>query len=96
MSIKVDISDALKQFKQLNEVPQTVLDKAYDYFVKKTPIRTGNARRHTDLKQTEIVADYPYAQRLDNGYSKQAPTGMTKPTEREIERLLNIEVRKIK
>jgi len=50
-------------------------------FKKLTPVRTGNARRHTALngQKTEIRADYPYAQRLDDGYSPQAPRGMTDP-----------------
>lgn len=45
-----------------------------------TPIKSGNAKNKTTLKSKEsIVADYPYATRLDNGWSKQAPKGMTKP-----------------
>ena len=49
-------------------------------FKQLTPVRSGNARRRTKLKSnTEIVADYPYAERLDEGWSKQAPRGMTEP-----------------
>jgi len=54
--------------------------EAYKFFVEHTPIRSGNARNHTFLQGDEIEADYPYAERLDNGYSPQAPAGMTKPT----------------
>ena len=36
-----------------------------------TPIDTGNARSQTQLRSREIVADYPYAQRLDDNWSKQ-------------------------
>ena len=62
--------------KQLNKLPQ----EAYNEFVRLTPYRTGNARRNTKLRsKTEIVADYPYAQRLDEGWSRQAPRGMTEP-----------------
>jgi hypothetical protein len=47
-----------------------------------TPIDTGNARRKTKLVgNTTIEANYAYAQPLDNGHSKQAPQGMTKPFE---------------
>jgi hypothetical protein len=47
-----------------------------------TPIDTGNARRKTKLvSNTTIEANYVYAQRLDQGHSKQAPQGMTKPFE---------------
>lgn len=42
--------------------------------------KPGNARRNTELKGNEIQANYPYALRLENGYSSQAPQGMTEPT----------------
>jgi inosine-uridine nucleoside N-ribohydrolase len=68
----------LKKIQQkLNNLP----DEAYDVFVKNTPIRTGNARSKTKLQnKKKIVANYPYAQRLDQGYSKQSPKGMVEPT----------------
>lgn len=62
--------------KKLNNLPK----EAYTEFVKDTPIRTGNARRKTTLNGHTINANYPYAQRLDDGYSPQSPDGMTKPT----------------
>jgi len=62
--------------KKLNKLPS----EAYTEFVKDTPIRTGNARRKTTLNGNQINANYPYAQRLDDGYSPQSPDGMTKPT----------------
>lgn len=46
-----------------------------------TPKLTGNARQHTKLSGDSILAQYPYAVRLDNGYSKKAPDGMSKPTD---------------
>lgn len=79
------------QLQQLAEIPE----KAYRYFRDITPKRSGNARRRTKLErgsregQNVIVADYPYAQRLNDGYSKQAPQGMSEPTERYIQRLVN-------
>jgi hypothetical protein len=54
---------------------------AYKYFRDHTPIKSGNARRNTHLVRDTIEADYRYAQRLDTGWSKQAPSGMTRPTE---------------
>lgn len=57
-----------------------VAPKAHDYFKKITPIDSGNAKRRTRLQGETIKADYPYATRLDNGYSKQAPQGMSEPT----------------
>ena len=62
---------------ELDRVPQ----QAYDFWVKTTPKKTGNARRSTRLKGNEIQANYAYANRLDEGWSKQAPDGMSKPTE---------------
>lgn len=82
ISLQVKGVDALtsklkKVQKKLNNVP----DEAFDFFVKQTPIRSGNARRNTRLQNKETIqADYPYAKRLDEGYSKQSPKGMIKPT----------------
>jgi hypothetical protein len=60
--------------------PVKMADGAYKVFVTNTPIRTGNARRNTDLRRDEIQANYAYATRLDEGYSKQRPKGMVEPT----------------
>jgi len=62
---------------QIDKLPR----EAYKEFVKDTPIRSGNARRKTRLSGNKIVAGYNYAQKLDEGFSRQAPDGMTKPTE---------------
>ena len=62
--------------KKLGKVPA----EGHEKFVSVTPIRTGNARRKTRLQGSNIKADYPYAKRLDEGYSKQAPKGMLEPT----------------
>ena len=66
-----------KKIAQLNAVPA----QAYTFFRAHTPIKTGNARSRTVLKKDTIVAAYPYAKPLDDGRSRQAPDGMTKPTE---------------
>lgn len=81
LDIKItnNISPAFaKMKKQLNQLPED----AYKVFVKETPIRSGNARSRTKLKNNKktIDANYPYAQRLDEGYSKQSPKGMVEPT----------------
>jgi hypothetical protein len=78
INIKNQISkDLASKIKKLDQVPKD----AYTFFVAHTPIRSGNARRHTYLKKDIIHAAYPYAKRLNDGYSRQAPDGMTKPTE---------------
>lgn len=78
--IRMDISAPMAQFDRLKEIPNEVMQKALPYWIANTPIKTGNARHNTSLRGLEIVADYPYAERLDNGWSKQSPDGMTEPT----------------
>jgi hypothetical protein len=60
--------------------PQRMADEAYKVFLKNTPYRSGNAYNNTNLERNDIVADYPYAVRLDNGWSKLKPQGMSAPT----------------
>jgi len=67
---------------RLDDLPRA----AHAEFIKNTPKRSGNARRNTRLQDTKIIADYAYSQRLDEGYSSQAPQGMTQPTEQWIQR----------
>lgn len=79
VDIRVDdgITPVLKgMMRELKKYPKD----AEAEFVKLTPIKTGNARQNTRLKNNDtIVANYAYAQRLDEGHSRQAPDGMTKP-----------------
>jgi hypothetical protein len=71
-----------------------VREDAYKFFVKTTPIDTGNARRKTRLAGDTIRADYPYAKVLDKGRSKQAPRGMTRPTIDFLKAMYNKVIRK--
>jgi hypothetical protein len=64
--------------KVLNE--KTLAREAYKVFRENTPYASGNAFRKTILKDNTIEARYPYAQRLDEGYSSKKPEGMSKPT----------------
>ena len=76
---------------RLNEVDrkvQQLATEAGDYFRSVTPIRTGNARSKTKTVGREIRADYDYAMRLNEGYSRQAPNGMTTPTVKEIQNIV--------
>jgi hypothetical protein len=50
-----------------------------------TPIRSGNARRNTKVNGNLIEADYPYAKRLDEGWSKQNQIGLIDPTVKHME-----------
>ena len=63
---------------------------AYDYWLSKTPIRTGNAREQTRLENGHVIAArYSYAERLDAGYSSQSRDGMSKPTAKFIQDYVN-------
>jgi hypothetical protein len=83
ISVNINIKDGITPVlqgmqKQLKQYPK---DAEYK-FITLTPVKTGNARRSTYLRNSkEIIANYPYAQRLDEGWSRQAPAGMTKPFE---------------
>ena len=83
---KVDLRSFEKQMTELKERLDTLPKEAHREFLKNTPVRSGNARRRTRLQDTKIIADYPYSQRLDEGYSKQSPQGMTEPTEQWIQK----------
>lgn len=78
IKIKTNISPILKNMqRKIDNIP----NDAYKVFVKETPVRSGNARRKTKLRNKKTIeANYPYAQRLDEGYSKQSPEGMVEPT----------------
>ena len=75
------------------QLPRAV-QQTYKYFVSVTPKDTGNARKKTKLVGNVIEARYPYARRLDEGYSKQAPKGMVEPTIKFLQRLLQRIIRK--
>lgn len=80
VSVSVDdkiTGDIERIKKELKVVPK----EAHQEFRALTPIRSGNARRRTLLVGETIQANYPYAQRLDEGWSKQAPKGITRPWE---------------
>jgi hypothetical protein len=94
MSIQFDVkfnaSTTLDKLKTVRAQLANVPTEAYQYFKKITPIDTGNARRNTSLQSKTIQAKYDYAEVLDKGRhmtasgmrgSKQAPQGMSKPTE---------------
>lgn len=54
-----------------------------------TPIDKGNARRKTYSDGDTIHAEYPYAKRLDEGWSKQNTKGLIQPTIDHLQDLIN-------
>lgn len=79
ITVKDNMSSALKSMrKELYLYPKDAQGK----YISLTPVQTGNARRNTKLENNNTIhANYPYATRLDKGWSNQAPQGMTKPFE---------------
>ena len=81
MTVNLKFTDL--QFKaklaDLAQIKAIAMPQVYREFVKLTPIDTGNARASTQLVNNDIQANYPYAGKLDEGYSNQAPDGMTHP-----------------
>jgi hypothetical protein len=59
-----------------------------------TPEASGNAKRKTTLNDKTITARYDYAERLDRGYSKKKPRGMSEPVRAFIQKYLNQVLRK--
>jgi hypothetical protein len=53
-----------------------------------TPIRSGNAKRKTTSNKNVIEANYPYAKRLDEGWSQQNQIGLIQPTIDHLEELI--------
>jgi hypothetical protein len=97
IKLNVDLTGVNTLLDKAKQELDLIANKSFDFFVKNTPVRSGNARRNTRLVQKKtIVANYPYAERLDEGYSRQSPKGMTEPTQDYIQKtLLPAAVRRI-
>lgn len=83
-----------KLFSQLEDLPETVMEEGGEYFHSITPVDQGNAQGNTKTfakaKNPYIRAGYAYADRLDNGWSKQHDgKGMTKPTIEKLDQLVD-------
>ena len=80
MSIKVKSDEVKKLFRDMPREKDQAWRAAGELFKSLTPVKSGNARRNTRVTDTEIHADYGYADRLDSGWSRQAPRGMSAET----------------
>ena len=94
MAIKQTRNSMSMSLGRISRRMNPIVQKTAEYWVAKTPIRTGNARSSTRLSGNTIYADYEYAVPLDRGHSKQAPRGMSEPTQRYFDRLVRQAVRK--
>ena len=91
MTLRKVQSQIDKRLREIERELKPLVHNATREFVRVTPKRTGNARKSTKQRGNSIDAHYEYATSLNEGYSRQAPDGMTKPT---IE-FIRSEVRKI-
>ena len=91
----VNKREVMQMFKDMEGLGEDVMSEAGDYFKSITPINKGNARSKTTTKKETITAGYPYAGRLDDGWSKQAPKGMSEPTKKEIDKLVEAFIKKV-
>lgn len=94
MGLKVTKNSINPSLTRIQRGFSTVAKETIDFWIRSTPKDSGNARNRTTLKGNVIEANYPYARRLDEGYSKKAPKGMSKPTEQFFKRLMNRLIRK--
>lgn len=93
MSVKIK-DNMTPSLRKIENAIEGVPESAYAFWRRNTPIRSGNARRRTRLQGNTIEARYPYAQKLDEGASKQAPDGMSQPTTDFLDREYRKRIRK--
>ena len=70
--------------KELEKLVKDVANDTYAFAKANTPVRSGNARKNwtekTSKSNFEVKNNVPYIERLDKGYSRKAPNGITMPT----------------
>lgn len=86
--VKISPGLRAKLNRAVDEGVEDIMETYVDIARPLTPKDKGRARRawHTEGRgrNTEAINDVPYAQRLDEGWSKQAPRGITKPALRKL------------
>jgi hypothetical protein len=83
---KVNLTDFNRQIKQAQQALSDLPKFAESAMRANTPRDTGNARRNTNLRGNTVVADYAYAERLEDNWSSQTKgQGIIAPTERDIQ-----------
>lgn len=80
----------------VNKAPDGVLDDKDKTGAKSTLKAKTEAERANWGDSIYMVNNLPYAQRLENGWSTQAPRGMVKVTETQFKRIVNREAKKLK
>ena len=80
-----------KRVAKAEELPEDAMKQALPVTKKNTPIKGGNARRRTKLSSDGLTirSDYPYAGKLDDEHSRQAPNGFTEPTIKALDKIVD-------
>lgn len=90
---KVDLTQFNRQMSKALNALDDLPEFAETTMKANTPIARvngGNARRNTELRGNRVVADYPYAQRLEDNWSPQTRgQGIIAPTEQAIQKEVN-------
>jgi hypothetical protein len=95
MPIKISKNTITPSLGKIDARFQLLPKDAFRYWRSITPVKSGNARRKTKLvAANRFTADYNYAVPLDQGLSKQAPKGMSEPTEKYIKKQVKKLLRK--
>ena len=84
-----------RKIRKLEKLEDEVLKESLPFVKSITPIDSGNARRNTFRDKNKIKGNYPYAGRLDEGWSKQAPAGIIEPSVNKILDNIKKYIRKI-
>ena len=79
MKITIDVfgADSIRSelSKEIDDLKAFVASTFTSEVKSRTPIDTGNARRGWQQRTSQIENRVPYIERLEGGYSKQAPNG---------------------
>jgi hypothetical protein len=98
MGVSVNTKVFKKRMKNALKVPYQTMADALPVLISNTPQgSSGYARSQTrlSLNKLSIDSDYPYAEALDSGSSKQAPNGFTKPTIQQLPRIVDKHIKRV-
>lgn len=62
----------------IDDVVKRLVPEIQSQIQRRTPIKTGNARRGWQTRQSTVENKVPYIERLERGYSRQAPNGFVR------------------
>ena len=98
MGVKINSRVFENRMKKALKVPYQTMADALPVLISNTPQgSSGYARSQTRLSPNKlsIDSDYPYAEALDSGSSKQAPNGFTKPTIQQLPRIVDKHIKRV-